>query len=430
MALAEASATQLNEPTTNVSAVSISHWEGGQVPRRKHALLICLALQVTPESLGLEPLLPDTEIRRLFLSAPCRRVVRSTREVFTTRRRPAGVVLARNGHRADMNAEELLSGAAVQDLERLARAMYGVGGVDAIAALDMRAVTDGLIEQRGRISNRLLLVKLHEHLNLLRDAMDRAQSPRVRRELVHTAATTAVVTANTWNWANDFGAAREVVIYARRLAQEAGAGVVGAMADLADAFLFQNRLHREGEGLDGGPHDAVEVLGRAERSLMGGVDRHFSAILCATRAWNFAAAGDELEAERDFEAAARALSTWTRPPDGWFTGFDATYLDVCQAKAAVMLDPPRPERAVFHLENALAATQGWIVPTYQILLASAYAQAGRPDQAAALLMGTVNGARTTGATLLLTRIDAVLRRDLAHYGDMAAVRQLREAVVA
>jgi transcriptional regulator with XRE-family HTH domain len=420
MVLAEASATYLEEPITNVSAVSISHWEGGQVPRRKHALLICLALQAPPEFLALEALLPDVEVRRLFLSAPCRRVIRSTHEVFTARRRaPAG-----NGRPAG----DLPADAPVQDLERLARAMYGAGEVDAVAALDMRAVTDGLIHQRGRIGNRLLLVKLHEHLGLLRDAMERTRSSRVRRELVHTAATTAVVAANTWNWANDFGAARQVVVHARELAREGGAGVVGAMADMADSFLFRNRLHREGEGLDGGPGDAVEVLRRAERSLAGGVDPHFSAILCATRAWNYAAAGHELEAERDFEAAARALATWERLPDGWFTGFDATYLDVCRAKAAVMLDPPRPERAAVHLEQALAATRGWMVPTYQILLASAYAQAGRPDQAAALLMETVNGARSTGATLLLTRIDAVLRRDLVRYGDVAAVKQLREAV--
>jgi hypothetical protein len=258
--------------------------------------------------------------------------------------------------------------------------------------------------------------------------MDRTRSLRVRRELLHTAATTAVVAANTWNWSNDFGAARQVVVYARELAREAGAGVVGAMADLADSFLFRNRLHREGEGLDGGPDDAVQVLRRAERSLAGGVDRHFSAILFATRGWNAAAAGHEREAERDFEAAARALATWDRLPDGWFTGFDATYLDVCRAKAAVLLDPPRPERAAVHLERALAATQGWMMPTYQILLASACAQAGRPDQAASLLMETVNGARSTGATLLLTRIDAVVRRDLAIYAAVPAVRQLEDAV--
>jgi hypothetical protein len=70
-----------------------------------------------------------------------------------------------------------------------------------------------------------------------------------------------------------------------------------------------------------------------------------------------------------------------------------------------------------------------MVPTYQILLASAYAQAARPDEAASLLMETVNGARSTGATLLLTRIDAVMRRDLATYAAVPAVRQLEEAVV-
>jgi hypothetical protein len=68
-----------------------------------------------------------------------------------------------------------------------------------------------------------------------------------------------------------------------------------------------------------------------------------------------------------------------------------------------------------------------MVPTYQIVLASAHA--GRPDQAAAPLTETVSGARATAATLL-TRIDAVLRRDLAGYADVPAVRELEEAVAA
>lgn len=386
-------------PMPPVSQETISRWENGhRWPKPWLAWLLCVVFNNLPDQLHIETIVtPEVAAR----------YERTTRSVVP----PA----------AEFNPLDTQDVVHLHDHERLARAIYGVHPVDAIAATDMQFMTEALISSRGRVSNRLLLVKLHQHLDQLREMMGRAQTPRVRRELTYNAALAAVVAGNTWQWVNDLGAAREVILYAGRLAAEAGAGVIGAMAD----FAYLGTITC-GQDLFSSSYAGVDLLSRAERALAGGADLCFSTILYAARGKSYATLGREQEADRDFAAAHRALSRWTRQPTGLFDGVDATWLDVCQGGAALMLD--RPAGAIAHYEQALAASKSWMVPTYQINLAAAYAQAGQPEQAASLLVGLVDDARDTQTALLLKWMHGVLGRELAAFADVPTVKQLSEAL--
>lgn len=391
---------QKGQPRAALPKQTISLWETGQRwPEPWHAWLICVLFNMLPHQLHLETVVTPE------VAARYEKAARSGSAV-TAPSRPTDM--------AELGP--------VRDLERLARAVYGVHPVDAIAAADMQAMTDALIGQRGHVSNRLLLVKLHQHLDQLREMMGRAQTTGVHRELTWNAAMTAVVAGNTWQWVNDLGAAREVILFARQLAAEAGAGVVGAMAD----FAYLGTITC-GQDLFSSSNAGVELLGRAERALAGGVDLCFSTILYAARGRQYATLGREQEADRDFAAAHRALSRWSTQPTGLFSGVDPTWLDVCQGGAALMLN--RPAEAIVHYQNAVAASASWMVPTYQINLAAAYAQAGQAEQAAGLLMGLIEGARDTQTALLLKWIDGVVRRELRAFADVPTVKQLSEALV-
>ncbi len=388
------------QPRAPIPKQTISLWETGRRrPEPWLAWLVCVLFDMLPYQLHLESVV--------------------TPELATRYEKATRNMAPFDGSRKPFDMGDTVQ---VRDLERLARAIYGVHPVDGIAAADMQVMTDTLIGQRGLISSRLLLVKLHQHLDQLREMLGRAQTPRVRRDLTWNAAMTAVVAGNTWQWVNDLGAAREVILFARQLAAEAGAGVVGAMADFAYTGIITC-----GVDLNTASHDGVELLCRAEHALAGGADLCFAAILHATRGQMYAALGSELEAKRDFDAATRELSRWTRKPTGLFEGIDATYLDVCQGKAALLLH--RPAEAIPHYEAALTASQSWMVPTYQTNLAAAYGQTGQPEQAAALLMGLIDGARETRTALLLKWIGGIVRRDLTAFADVPTVKQLREPIV-
>jgi hypothetical protein len=150
--------------------------------------------------------------------------------------------------------------------------------------------------------------------------------------------------------------------------------------------------------------------------------------LHALRSWERAAMRDGPGAERDLEAAERALALMPGPPSGFFAPWDASYLAVARGKTALMLD--RPGESVEHFERALELTSDWMRPTYEIQLAAACIQAGQPERGSSLLLGTLDVARATGTTVLLSRIANLSTNDLAPYGNVPLVRELRDRVAA
>lgn len=394
--------TKLGAPMAAVTPETVSRWENGRHwPKPWLAWLLCKLFDRLPSELYLDHIVTP-EVAARYDKA------------------------TRDRDFSPLSQLDMVSGVAdggeVRDLERLAQAIHNVGPVDAIAAADMRVVSDTLIAQRGRIGNRLLLVKLHQHLAQLHMMMGRALSHHVRRELAYSAATTAVVAANIWQWTADHGAAREMLLHARLLAAEAGASVVDAMADFVDAVSISCA-----RDIFKGHRSAVDILDHGERALAGSVDPCFSTILYGARAKHYAALGCEPEARRDLDVADRELARWAGQPTGLFSGMDSTFALACRAKTALLLG--RPVEAVEHWEAAVAAAQGWLLPAYRVNLAAAYGQAGLPEQAAALLMGILDEARETRTLLPLTWVGNVIQHELVPFRDVPTVRQLTDALV-
>ena len=129
---------------------------------------------------------------------------------------------------------------AVADLERLSFVFLGLCRMDAVAAADLRRVTDRILDMQGQIGTRLLLRELHTHLVTLEGVLHAAQSPEIRREVVLMAGDTAAAAAQGWYSLFDYGEAKVMCEFARRLAQELGGSTVEAMGYGCEALLYAN----------------------------------------------------------------------------------------------------------------------------------------------------------------------------------------------
>ena len=200
------------------------------------------------------------------------------------------------------------------------------------------------------------------------------------------------------------------------------------MANISEALLYSNRLHGIEEGLPGGANRALELLHAAEAAVGPAAPPHLAMVLYALRSWEQAAAGYSREAERDLDAAQRALSHWTEPLSEYWSVWDQTYLPVARGKTALMLG--RVNESISHFEEALTTAKGWMKPLYEVQFAAALANAGQPERAGALLLGTLEDARAKGTTILLSRIHKLACTDLAGYRQVPVVRELRERLAA
>jgi transcriptional regulator with XRE-family HTH domain len=407
--------SQLGRRKPPIPISTVSRWENGhQWPDGWHAYCICSLLGRAAEALALESVLTPSAIVVIEASIPSREQVDSRGEV---------------GRKVRQLSETLAVGGppGTIDRERMSYVLLG-GAVDGPAALDLRRLTDVKLAQRGRIATRLLLRELNSHLVMLEEALPNADSDDVRRDLVIMAGETTTAAAQALYTLFDFGASQQFCAHARAMAHELGGAAVLAMANITEALLYVNRLHGIEEGLSGGASRAVELLDAAESAVGPGAPPHLAMVLYAQRSWELAGAGYSVAAERDLDAAQRALSRWTEPPSEYWSAWDETYLSVARGKTALMLG--RVSDSVGHFERALTTTKGWMTPLYEVQLAAALANAGQPERAGSLLLGVLDDARAKGTTVLLSRIDKLAGTDLAGYRDVPVVRELQERLAA
>jgi len=200
------------------------------------------------------------------------------------------------------------------------------------------------------------------------------------------------------------------------------------MVNISEALLYANRLHGGEEGLAGGSNRALELLDAAESAVGPSAPPHLAMVLHAVRSWEQAGAGRGAAAERDLDAAQRALSRWAEPPSEYWSAWDEAYLSVARGKTALILG--KLHESVGHFDHALTMASGWMKPLYEVQSASAFANAGQPDRAGSLLLGTLDDARARGTTVLLNRIAKLARVDLAGYDDVPNVRELHDRLAA
>ena len=390
---------------------TVSRWENGhQWPDEWHAYCICSLLGRAAEALALESILTPGAIAVIEESIPRRQQADSRREDAQA----AGVPAVR----AD---------GSTLDGERLSYVLLG-GAVDGPAALDLRRLTDMKLAQRGRIATRLLLRELHAHLVTLQEVLPHATSDEVRRELVTMAGETTAAAAQALFTLFDYGTSQRFCAHARAMAHELGGSTVIAMANISEALLYANRLHGVEEGLPGGAGRALDLLQTAESAVGPNAPPHLAMVLYALRSWEQAAAGYGQAAEQDLDAAQRALARWTEPPSQYWSAWDEAYLPVARGKTALMLG--KVTESVEHFEQALATATGWMKPMYEVQFAAALANAGQPERAGSLLLGTLEDAQAKGTTVLLSRIAKLAGMELAGYHDVPLVRELHERLAA
>jgi hypothetical protein len=403
---------RLGRPIAPVPRATISAWENGhRYPDPWYAYVLCSTLAVTPDVLAVEAVLTPSVVADIEASIQRQREVDAARDAG--RMRPGGLGAAA--------LAGPMAGAA-SDLERLSFVFLGLCRMDAVAAADLRRVTDHVLDMQGQIGTRLLLRELHTHLVTLEGVLHAAQSPEIRREVVMMAGETAAAAAQGWYSLFDYGEAKVMCEYARRLAHELGGSTVQAMGYGCEALLYANRLHGQEEGLPGGPEKAVELLRAAEAAAGAGAPPNVRMWLYSMRAWEYAAAGDEIAAGRDLDAAQRALSLMTERPAGFFRPWDGSYLLLARGKSALMLGDPR--RSTDFLSQAVQSATSWMRPFYEVQLAAVCAQAGEPERAGSLLVRTLEKALANGTTMLVSRINKLASQELARYRDLPEIRVL------
>lgn len=408
---------RLGKPIAPVPRATISAWENGhRYPDPWYAYVLCSTLGVAPDALAVDvvltpPVVADIEasIRRHRAMDPVPDAARMAggRGVAALAGPPAG---------------------AASDLERLSYVFLGLCRMDAVAAADLRRVTDRILDMQGQIGTRLMLRELHTHLVTLEGVLHAAQSPEIRREVVMMAGETAAAAAQGWYSLFDYGEAKVMCEYVRRLAHELGGSTVEAMGYGCEALLYANRLHGQEEGLPGGPEKAVELLMAAEAAAGTGAPPNIRMWLHSMRAWQYASAGDEIAAGRDLDAAQRALTLMTETPTGFFRPWDGSYLLLSRGKSALMLGDPR--RSADFLSQAVQATTSWMRPFYEVQLAAVCAQAGEPERAGSLLMTTLENALANGTTMLVSRINRLASQELARYRELPEIRVLHGRLAA
>jgi len=405
---------RLGKPMTAVPRATISAWENGhRYPDPWYAYVLCNTLALTPDALALESVLTPSVVADIEASIQRQQASESAREVGR---------LQQGGHGAAALAGPMAAGLA--DLERLSSALLGLSRMDAVAAADLRRVTDHVLDLQGQIGTRLLLRELHTHLVTLEGVLRATQAAQIRREVVMMAGETAAAAAQGWYSLLDYGEAKLICEYARRLAHELGGSNVEAMSYGCEALLYANRLHGQEEGLPGGPDKAVELLRAAEAAAGAGAPPNVRMWLYSVRAWQHAATGDGVAAGRDLDAAERALSLMTMKPTGFFRPWDGSYLLVSRGKSALMLGDATG--SMHFLDLALKSAAGWMRPFYEVQLAAVCAQAGEPERAGSLLTTTVEKALANGTTMLVSRISKVASQELAPYRDLPNVRALHD----
>lgn len=380
MAMATTSEKEFGEAITNVSPVTVSHWESGNVPRRKHALLICLTLRVPPERLALESLLPDAEIRRIFRSSRCRRIVVSTRELFAkSAARTLDASAQYDRTMALVDAEEHGPGtpcAPRLDWERLEFVMRTMRRVDARTVEDQWMLTHRYLADRRAMRVRSLLELMTAHISRLRQLQTQTADNRLCREITIMLAQTLVAAGQGWTGLTDFGMALDAYRTVTALGDELGENWLRVTGLLSQAQL--SGIHVMAPWT---PAARLALMQQTEAATKG-ISPQVGVWIHATRAQMYAILGQQSDALRSLQEAGRAEALVPRGSGYYFGMADPLYVPIQEASVALMSGRHhdavvRFETLSARVEPSAAAIRAWVA----VYLAAAYAEAGDIERA-------------------------------------------------
>jgi hypothetical protein len=258
-----------------------------------------------------------------------------------------------------------------------------------------------------------LLPAVSSHLVELRRQLAVADKHAVRQELATMAGVSAVVTGELWHTLLDYGEAAQAFRFAIDLADEFAEGRIRAAALTSLAALFKNRLHYD-EGIPAASRQAVDLLNAAESSLGNGSLAHQRLWLFSARAWQHAALKERLEAERDLQAAERALAETTGPATGIFAPWDINYHFVSRARVSQLLG--MPSAAVVWYERMVSGPTRLGIDDmrrlhFTLKMVAACVEAKELDRAGSLLESVVDVVIASGIAMLRRRVQIIMRSE-------------------
>jgi hypothetical protein len=213
----------------------------------------------------------------------------------------------------------------------------------------------------------------------------------------------------------DYGEAAQSFRFALDLADEFGEGLIRATALTSLAAIYKNRLHQD-EGVPGETRQSVHMMDAAESAMGGDAPSHMRLWLFSARAWQHAALNEEKEAERDLEAAERALAETSGDAIGIFAPWDVNYHLASRARVKQLLG--KPGEAVRWYEKTVkgpdpAHANDMMRMHYVLKMVAACLEARQIDRAGGLLSGVVDMVLASGIVMLRRRLQIIVRSDPA-----------------
>jgi hypothetical protein len=398
---------------------TVCRWEKGRHwPEEWHAYVLCNVFSTSPETLGLEDIL-----------SPARKAA-----IDAELSSDPGAAVVHASLQPDVSS---VVGRALRtlpvDWDRMASLLVATRRLDQRALTDLRRLTDFYGSQQLELGPHALLPAVSSHLVELRRQLVVADTHAVRQELATMAGETAVLTGELWHTLLDYGEAAQAFRFAIDLADEYAEGRIRAAAMTSLAALFKNRLHHD-EGIPGPSRQAVNLMNAAESSLGDGSPAHQRVWLFSARAWQHAALKERLEAERDLQAAERALAETTGPTTGILAPWDVNYYYVSRARVSQLLGMPRA--AVGWYERmvngpARPGTDDLRRLHFTLKMVAACVEAKELDRAGSLLSNVVDVVIASGIAMLRRRVQIIMRSEpaLAAQPDVKVLGERLDDVV-
>ncbi|HKF74882.1 MAG TPA: helix-turn-helix transcriptional regulator [Candidatus Dormibacteraeota bacterium] len=292
------------------------------------------------------------------------------------------------------------------DWERVSFVLRAMGQVDPLTVEDQWTLTRRYLDDRRRMRNRSLLTSMVDHIVRLRHLRARAGEDRLYRELTIMLCETLVGAGCNWIGLTDFGMAASAYREAATLSGELGEGWLRTTALMSLAQL--SGIHAIA------PWSPATRLALLEETRGGaaGASAQVRVWYQATRAQMLALLGQQTEAQRALELAARAQALVVPGTGFYFAQVDPTYVPVQQASVTLMSGRPREASALFRrlaetVDSADVPIRAWIT----VYVADAAAAAGDLEHAAPALVEARRLAQQIGCPLLEHSAERIATRE-------------------
>ncbi|SRR5579875_709821 len=254
------------------------------------------------------------------------------------------------------------------------------------------------------------------------------RGPSVDPDVMLAAGETAILVGRLAQYLDSWGESHAALSWAITIGRELSNAKLVAHALGAMSGLYSG-IPRGGHS--GNPAKAIEFLDAAI-AASDSSSAPMQAWLYARRAEEYATIGRALAARRDLDDAERYLLAIRQPADGFFSHISDRWLLGYRGNCERLLN--KPMAAVHHLEQALseklhgqlsASSRSGVLAD----LAAALAQHGEGDQAASVLIQSLDLAVSSGVSIAVQRIRGIRRRHLGCFADNPLVKQLDERLL-